>query len=296
MATRTETRRRPPQRADDEVRSKAANSDVGLIVPITAGEAILRRERREISILVAREEVTITHARYAAGEQVAGPHVHHEHTDTFYELEGELTLVIGARGRDRHGLLRRIRRRAARGSPLLPQRQRPARELAHHPHTRRRLRRVHARLPRRRQGRVGHLRGPRRRRPASKRIDRQPDGAGERRESGDRLCRLRCTLPDMCVVEWRLRGPHLILRFHRQDRHVDSFFLIEGELEAMLAGGRQTVGRGTLLSLPRGARQTLDSCGPARADPEPPRNRRRLRRAPLPRFGLNSPHADPSGR
>jgi hypothetical protein len=70
MATRTETRRRPPQRADDEERSKAANS-VGVIVPITDGEAILRREKREISILVAREEVTITHARYAADEQVA---------------------------------------------------------------------------------------------------------------------------------------------------------------------------------------------------------------------------------
>ena len=59
--------------------------------PIAGGEPILRREKREISILVARKEVTITHARYAAGEQVAGPHVHHEHTDAFYVLEGELT-------------------------------------------------------------------------------------------------------------------------------------------------------------------------------------------------------------
>jgi len=46
-------------------------------------------------MLVAREEVTITHARYASGEQVAAPHVHHEHTDAFYVLEGELTFVIG---------------------------------------------------------------------------------------------------------------------------------------------------------------------------------------------------------
>ena len=50
----------------------------GVIIPITAGEQILRSEKREISILLAREEVTITHARYAAGERVAGPHVHHE--------------------------------------------------------------------------------------------------------------------------------------------------------------------------------------------------------------------------
>src|SRR5215216_2733380 len=74
------------------------NADVdigGVILPITSGEAILRREKREIGILVAREEVTITHARYSAGEQVAGPHVHHQHTDAFYILEGELTFEIG---------------------------------------------------------------------------------------------------------------------------------------------------------------------------------------------------------
>ena len=58
-------------------------------------EAIFRREEREISILVACDEVTVTHARYAAGEQIAGPHIHHDHTDAFYVLEGELTFAIG---------------------------------------------------------------------------------------------------------------------------------------------------------------------------------------------------------
>ena len=66
-----------------------------MIVPITNREVIVRREKREIGILVASEEVTITQAQYAAGEQVAGPHVHHEHTDAFYVLEGELTFEIG---------------------------------------------------------------------------------------------------------------------------------------------------------------------------------------------------------
>jgi quercetin dioxygenase-like cupin family protein len=66
-----------------------------VIVPIIGGEPILRCEKREISILVASEEVTITQAQYAAGEQVAAPHVHHEHTDAFYVLEGELTFEIG---------------------------------------------------------------------------------------------------------------------------------------------------------------------------------------------------------
>jgi len=66
-----------------------------VIVPIADGEAILRREKREISILAAREEVTTPHGRYSAGQQVAGLHVHHEHTDAFYVLEGELTFEIG---------------------------------------------------------------------------------------------------------------------------------------------------------------------------------------------------------
>ena len=62
---------------------------------ISDGEAILSGEKAEISLLVARDDVTVIGARNAPGEDVAGPHVHHEHTDAFYVLEGELTFVIG---------------------------------------------------------------------------------------------------------------------------------------------------------------------------------------------------------
>ena len=55
----------------------------------------MQSEERDISILVARAGVTITRARYSAGEKVAGPHVHREHTDAFYVLEGELTFELG---------------------------------------------------------------------------------------------------------------------------------------------------------------------------------------------------------
>ena len=76
--------RRPARAPDDAFEDTtdyvAGAHTAGVIVPITDGESILRSERREITILVAREEVTITHARYAAGERVVGPHVHHEHT------------------------------------------------------------------------------------------------------------------------------------------------------------------------------------------------------------------------
>ena len=70
-----------------------------MTVPITDGEAILRRENHEISILVAIDDVTITHAWCSAGEQVAGRHLHREHTDAFYVLEGKLTFEIGREAR-----------------------------------------------------------------------------------------------------------------------------------------------------------------------------------------------------
>ena len=59
-------------------------------------EVIVRGDDREISILIARADVTVTHARYDAGLGVAGPHIHHHHTDAFYVLEGELTFEVGS--------------------------------------------------------------------------------------------------------------------------------------------------------------------------------------------------------
>jgi quercetin dioxygenase-like cupin family protein len=83
-------------------------------------------------------------------------------------------------------------------------------------------------------------------------------------ESGNWLCWLRCSLPDICVVEWHLHEPHSDLPFRHQERRVDTFLVIDGELEATLAGTRQTVGEGTLISAPGGLRHALDNRGRAR--------------------------------
>jgi mannose-6-phosphate isomerase-like protein (cupin superfamily) len=50
---------------------------------------------RELTVLVAREDLSITRASCAAGTRITRPHVHHEHTDAFYVLEGELTFELG---------------------------------------------------------------------------------------------------------------------------------------------------------------------------------------------------------
>jgi quercetin dioxygenase-like cupin family protein len=62
---------------------------------MTKGESIIGDETREITLLVARDEVTVIRGRYSPGEQVAGPHIHREHTDAFYVLDGEVTFEIG---------------------------------------------------------------------------------------------------------------------------------------------------------------------------------------------------------
>ena len=64
------------------------------IAPAT-GEQIFNTPARQAVFIVARDDLTITRACYAAGEHIAGPHIHHEHTDAFYILEGELIIEIG---------------------------------------------------------------------------------------------------------------------------------------------------------------------------------------------------------
>lgn len=70
---------------------------------VEAPEAILRGAGRRIELLVAREEVSVTRAEYAAGLDVAGGHVHHEHVDAFYVLAGTLVFQVGGTAEIRVG-------------------------------------------------------------------------------------------------------------------------------------------------------------------------------------------------
>src|SRR6476659_2230397 len=62
---------------------------------ITEQEVILEGDGRAISILVAREDVTVTEGRCPARATIAGPHIHQRHTDAFYVIGGELTFAVG---------------------------------------------------------------------------------------------------------------------------------------------------------------------------------------------------------
>lgn len=72
------------------------------MTPVTlrvgAGEPITQRERRELVILSTRPELTVTWSRHAPGETGTELHIHREHVDAFYVLEGELTFRLGPGG------------------------------------------------------------------------------------------------------------------------------------------------------------------------------------------------------
>ena len=66
--------------------------------PADAPKVDNRSATREIRILVDDPALDMTWSRFGPHEPGADPHVHHEHVDAFYVLEGELTFAVGPDG------------------------------------------------------------------------------------------------------------------------------------------------------------------------------------------------------
>ena len=75
----------------------AVELDVGHAVLLGPGEGetISDREARNVLILVDEPQLVMTWTRYEAGERGPDPHVHHEHADGFYIVEGEIEFRLG---------------------------------------------------------------------------------------------------------------------------------------------------------------------------------------------------------
>jgi mannose-6-phosphate isomerase-like protein (cupin superfamily) len=59
------------------------------------GEPISAKPNRELRLLCAHELLTLSWFRYGEGERGAEPHVHREHSDGFYVLDGQITVRLG---------------------------------------------------------------------------------------------------------------------------------------------------------------------------------------------------------
>lgn len=62
------------------------------------GESVGARAEHAVVIKAEHELVDVIELRYAAGEPGPGPHVHREHADAFYVLEGEPVFKLGPGG------------------------------------------------------------------------------------------------------------------------------------------------------------------------------------------------------
>jgi quercetin dioxygenase-like cupin family protein len=77
------------------------------------GETISDRAERNVIVKCGHELVDVTWTRYEPGERGPDPHVHRQHADAWYVLEGELTFGIGPGGDE-------LRRAPAGGFVLVP--------------------------------------------------------------------------------------------------------------------------------------------------------------------------------
>jgi mannose-6-phosphate isomerase-like protein (cupin superfamily) len=64
------------------------------------GETITDRAERTVHILLAHDLLDVTWTRYEKGERGPDPHVHREHVDSFFVLEGELVFGVGPQVED----------------------------------------------------------------------------------------------------------------------------------------------------------------------------------------------------
>jgi quercetin dioxygenase-like cupin family protein len=63
---------------------------------VTTSEVITDNDDRRVEILCETDAMHATRTRLGARRPGTDPHVHREHDDVFYILEGELTLRLGA--------------------------------------------------------------------------------------------------------------------------------------------------------------------------------------------------------
>jgi quercetin dioxygenase-like cupin family protein len=222
------------------------------------GETITDREGRELAVLAADEGLTVTRYRLGHAEQGPDPHVHHQHTDAFYVLAGELEFTLGpARERIRV---------AAGGFVAAPPNL--VHTFANESDAEARALNLHAPDA----GFASYLRAARDGergitfdtseppedggRPLADAVVSGP-GEGERLVSGNRAAVIKGALPDLCFAEFELEGRYVGPDPHDHESEVDAFYVLDGELEITIEGSPEIAGPGALAVVPPGIRHTF---------------------------------------
>jgi mannose-6-phosphate isomerase-like protein (cupin superfamily) len=230
----------------------AAVDPTGIIVTPADGDVIAARENRESVVLVEREDVTISWFRLGPGEEGPQPHIHREHSDAFYVLAGDATFILGP---DRE-------RVQVGAGGLLVAPPNVVHTFGNPEGGETRLLNIHAPDG----GFAAYMRASRdgEENPTFDSYDPPEDGGrpladaivsgpgdGERAVDGNRVATLKAVLDDFCLFEFEIDGPRGGPGVHSHDDQVDSFYVLEGEMEFTLGDAQYTAGPDTLVSVPR---------------------------------------------
>ena len=218
------------------------------------GETLFDTPRATLRALVEREELMVTWFRYGPGEKGPDPHIHRHHTDAFYVLEGELELGLGP------GATETVRATAGAFVAAPPEVVHTFRNASDEPAI---FLNVHApsmgfgdMLRARREGRDEDAE-------RFDQFDPPPDGGrpladavvsldeSERFDRGNRVIAIKCDLPQVSAFDIAFDRDFSVPP-HRHDDKVDSFYVLDGEVEFAAEDGSVRAGPGTWMSAPPG--------------------------------------------
>jgi quercetin dioxygenase-like cupin family protein len=230
----------------------------GILYRAGEGDAVLGGR---IVIKADFDQLCITESRYDSARPGAGPHLHRQHADSFYVLEGELAVLV----RDEEHLV------GPGGCACAPpgvvhgfRSTSPARFLNFHTPD---------------GGFAENLRdldggGP----GGFDSFDAEVGsgllgsdavllgaGEGERLPTRTRVATIKIGREELSLIEFELEPGFEGPPPHSHDDHVDSFYVLEGEAEFELEGERVALGAGSFVAAPPGAAHTFTGGpGPSR--------------------------------
>jgi len=223
------------------------------------GETVTDRPERTIRILCDHELLALTWTRYEPGERGPDPRVHHRHVDAFYVLEGELVFGLGPD-------VEQVRAPAGTFVAAPPNLVHTFANESHGPTF---FLNLHAPST----GFADNLRG----RGSFDSHDPPEDGGrpfsdgvvllqgqGERFENDERVRWVKAEFTELSVLELEVE-PGWTVPAHHHDDHLDSFYVLDGDVVLTTGNGPVAASTGTLIAAPPGAVHGIRNTGAGRA-------------------------------
>jgi quercetin dioxygenase-like cupin family protein len=206
------------------------------------------------------EQLCVTESRFDSARDGAAPHIHHEHADSFYVLDGELGFLV----RDAEHTL------VAGGCVSAPpevvhgfRSLSPTRFLNFHTPDRGFANSLRARN-RGEEGGFDSVDAETGTAPPASVATLFGPGDGERLESGTRVATIKIGTDEIALIEFELEPSFQGPAPHVHDDHVDAFSVLEGDVQFQFDDETMLLGPGSFVAAPLGQVHTFSS-GPRRS-------------------------------